>query len=226
MKLVKASLVVATAIGTTVLAANPALAQEADTLGSQGTFVIGAERLMGLQFHKETEAKLSVTSIALLGNAAQPTPSSIPRLGFDYLVTDGLTIGGALMFLSSSSKVDDVDQGSNSFFYVNPRIGYAYSVDDTFAIWPRVGFAYGRSSEEIELNDPATPNPETTISTTQLTLEGNLAISPVEHFAFIGGPFLDLGLGGTGKTEQGSESFEGDIKYTSYGLNIGVAGYF
>jgi hypothetical protein len=106
-------------------------------------------------------------------------------------------------------------------FYLNPRVGYAYAFDDTFAIWPRAGIGWASGSSES--GDGET---EGSLSSLQLTIEGNLVVSPFEHFAIVGGPFLDLGLSGSVESESGGESEELDQKFTSFGLSVGIAGYF
>jgi hypothetical protein len=231
MKLFNLSLAFVTALGTTALFATPAAAQAVENIGTQGQFVIGAERLTGIFWDKETSEGVpddrtdTSTTIALLAHDSG-SPSNVPRLGFDYLVTDGLTIGGSLYVAhisrSSSQGDADADGPSTTAFYINPRVGYAYAFDDTFGIWPRGGIAY----YSFKQSGPEDENPETTRSGPMLTLEGNFYISPIQHFAITAGPFLDLGLGGTQETKIGSASTDGDFKYTSFGLSAGLAAYF
>src|SRR5262245_20224281 len=105
MKFVNASLMFVTALGTAALFATPAAAQQVENIVNQGQFVIGAERIAAFTLDKITlspdegdDTKISQTNIALLGNptgATYPSPSSVPRFGFDYLVTDGLSIGAS-----------------------------------------------------------------------------------------------------------------------------------
>ncbi|HEY6556397.1 MAG TPA: hypothetical protein VI072_03960 [Polyangiaceae bacterium] len=234
MKFRNSMLVLAATLGTSALLANPAAAQEIENIGNQGQFVIGAERITGLFFDKikvtpdgaDDDQTTSVTRIALLGSDGSGSPSSIPRLGFDYLVTDGLSVGGSLFVLRGSAEFDNgqdsTDQGSQTAIYINPRVGYAYAFDDTFAIWPRGGIAFTSfSGDNGDVNDS-----ETSGNSLQLTVEGNLVISPFEHFAFLVGPFLDLGLSGSSETESDGATAEEDQKFTSYGITAGIAGYF
>lgn len=237
MKLRNSMLVLATTLGTSALLANPAAAQEVDNIGNAGQFVIGAERITGVFFDKvKTEPEGggeytdSTTSIAVLGNAGADSPSSAARLGFDYLVTDGLSVGGSFVIFSQSSERepeegDSTDGPSLTSIYLNPRVGYAYAIDDTFAIWPRAGIAFTSfSGNEAEVGGEE--GAELSGNSFQLTLEGNVVISPFEHFAIIGGPFLDLGLSGSAESEQNGRTAEADQKYTSFGLALGIAGYF
>jgi hypothetical protein len=229
MKRIHASLAIAAAIGSAALFTKPAAA--VDNIGNQGQFVIGAERMMGLYFDQfkqsqgGAERTDKATRIGLLGNT-DGSVSSSPRLGFDYLVTDGVSVGGSLFYAHTSTSADvngtNADGPSIDTFFFNPRVGYAYAIDETFAIWPRAGFAYIHQT-----TSPPSGGGDTTRSGTQLTLEGNLVVSPIEHVALTGGPFLDLGLGGSQslKSEGGAES-SNDAKLTSFGLQFGLAAYF
>ncbi|HMJ15164.1 MAG TPA: hypothetical protein VK524_27305 [Polyangiaceae bacterium] len=216
--------------------ANPVAAQEVENIGNQGQFVIGAERITGLFFDKthlenpdtDAESDTSTTRIGLLGSDGGDSPSGTPRLGFDYLVTDGLSVGGALWLTTESTETeisggDSTDDGSLTTFYINPRVGYAYAIDDTFAIWPRAGVAFATAS-----GDTGDGEVDISANSLQLTLEGNVVISPMEHFAIIGGPFLDLGLSGSRELDAGSatETQEIDMKFTTFGIAAGIAGYF
>jgi hypothetical protein len=233
MKLRNSMLVLAATLGTSALLANPAAAQGIENIGNQGQFVIGAERITGVFLDKAKtepegggESTDSTTSIALLGNGSGDGPSSVPRLGFDYLVTDGLSVGGSFVVFSQSGETepdggDSVDTGGLTSIYLNPRVGYAYAFDDTFAIWPRAGIGFLTFS-----GDEGENGADISGNSLQLTLEGNVVVSPFEHFAFIGGPFLDLGLSGSVEREDDGESAEADRKYTSFGLAVGIAGYF
>jgi hypothetical protein len=233
MKFRNSMLVLAATLGTSALLANPAAAQGIENIGNAGQFVIGAERITGVFFDKVKtepegggEVSDSTTSIALLGNAGGDGPSSVPRLGFDYLVTDGLSVGGSFVVFSQSGETepdggDSVDTPSLTSIYFNPRVGYAYAIDDTFGIWPRAGIGFLTFS-----GDEGEGGADVSGNSFQLTLEGNVVVSPFEHFAFIGGPFLDLGLSGSVEREDDGETAEADRKYTSYGLAIGIAGYF
>ena len=74
------------------------------------------------------------------------------------------------------------------------------------------------------------PQRDATTSLTHLTLEGLLFVSPFTGFAFVGGPFVDVGLGGSDEDrneyEPDIEDSDFDTKLTAYGLTIGIAGYF
>lgn len=238
MKRIHASLAIAAAIGSAALFTQPAAA-ETENIGNQGQFVISAERLTGFYIDKLTatvsgqDSTTTLTRFGLLtnttggpGGAIQgvpvSAPSSQPRLGFDYLVTDGISVGGSLFYSHNSGSVDaggnSQDQGSISTFFINPRVGYAYAFDETFGIWPRAGFAYSSSSYSPPSGSGGS------LSSSQLTLEADAFISPIEHVAILVGPFVDIGVGGSLKDDASNTSI--DTKLTTFGLTAGLGAYF
>ena len=94
------------------LVALPAVAQ-AQLLGSKGDAIFSAERLFGvrgehLRADRPAPAQptdVTETTIAF-GFAGNLTPYNIPRLGFDYMVIDKLSVGGALGFSTTNSDVE------------------------------------------------------------------------------------------------------------------------
>lgn len=226
-----------------------------DNIGQEGQLVVGAEHLTGMYWHTrtttetstvgsqtvETETTESRTQLALVGNS----PSheyAVPRFAFDYFVQESISVGLGFGYLSrtgedktkttqgsTTSEVSD-DAPSQTAFVLHPRVGYAIPFDDTFGFWPRVGFLYAHSSLESE-DTQGNVTTTTTISLnyTAISLEGMFFISPFSHFAIVGGPFYNLGLGGGSelRVEAGPQTTttENDAKLSSFGLAIGVAGY-
>lgn len=243
--------------------------RKVDNIGNAGGIVVGAERLVG-GYHsttneevkvsqtiggstvtQEIETETSLTTYAVLGNDPA-APTLVPRIALDYFPIDGLSLGGAFVYLRLSGEVegerritaggmtqtDDIDAKAptQSILAIHPRIGYAAAFNEFVGIWPRVGFSYihFKRVQEITDIDPNTGLEQkfdrtTTVTLTHLTLEGLLFVSPFTGFAFVGGPFADIGLGG--KTEIESEEpgvpdEDGDAKNTTIGFIVGVAGYF
>ncbi len=208
-----------------------------DNIGNQGQFVVGAERLTALSFDSLTtslpapigDETQKSTGIALLGNSVSAggiTPSSLPRLGFDYFVIDGLSVGTSLVYAHMSLKAEaggqSQDQGSQDVFLFAPRVGYALQFGDTFSFWPRAGITYTNASTST----PASAGQSSSSTSTHfldLTVEPLFGLSPVSHFVILGGPYLDLGLSGSSKAGGSSQSV--DQKATSFGLTFGIAGY-
>ncbi|HEV8244893.1 MAG TPA: hypothetical protein VGP93_03960, partial [Polyangiaceae bacterium] len=109
------------------------------------------------------------------------------------------------------------------------RVGYAYPFDETFGLWPRAGISYATSSAHIVVTDPAA-NTNTTIklSSNYIDFDAEVlaVISPVEHLAFMIGPFLDLGLGGKAIAKTASLEDRRNAKLTSLGLLVNAVGYY
>ncbi len=189
------------------------------------------------------------TTFAVFGNAAE-SPTQVPRLALDFFPIDGLSIGGSFMYLASNGKLKgtqslsgavnqeqkvDSKLPTESVLIFQPRLGYAFAFNDIVGLWPRAGFAYTHLvvKQEVTTTD-AQGNEQKfddtiTVNLTNLTLEGMLFVSPFSNFAFVGGPFVDIPLGGSQKEESSlpnSQTQDSDSKLTCYSAMIGIAGYF
>jgi hypothetical protein len=136
------------------------------------------------------------------------SPFDVPRLSFDYLVIDHLSVGGSLGYFSINGDGDDDD---SSGFLLNPRVGYAYAFGRVVGIWPRGGFTY--HSGEVGPADE---------SGFALSLECPFTFSPTSHFAFHVGPTFDIDMFG----ERDTGPADVDWKYRTFGLNAGILGWF
>lgn len=108
--------------------------------------------------------------------------------------------------------------------------GYAIPLSPTFAIWPRAGITYSNYWASAEDEGPDGTVEETiTLTFTDLTIEGMLAVTPAPNVAIVFGPFVDLALFGSYATETEPDttpsgvSTDIDFKYTSFGLTGGIA---
>jgi hypothetical protein len=60
----------------------------------------------------------------------------------------------------------------------------------------------------------------------RVNLEANVAISLVNHFALLIGPFCDISLSGSAETTGGgTQPQEGDFSLTAFGLALSLVGY-
>lgn len=200
-----------------------------DNIGNAGQFTIAVERITGLYFNRETtkagdlpEQTTKTTHLALLGNGSS-TPSDMPRAAFDYFVIDGLSLGGAVTYMSDAIT----DGPTQKLFLISPRVGYAYAFDDTFSVWPRAAFTYAHASQAQSVPNASGGTDQVTasINATQLTLEGMVGISPIKHVAFLAGPYVDLGLGGSVSVDVPNYPDTKD-KLTSFGLTAAILAYF
>lgn len=222
-----------------VLVSQAAFAQ--DRFGSAGQFALSADRLAGISHTSikteegnvtETE---SLTTITLLTNTLGDRVSaySSPRVGGDYFVTDGLSLGAAigLIHVSTSEEREmngtsiEADGPSMTGFLIYPRVGYALMFQDNFGFWPRGGLTYTSASSTTEL--PNGNETEQSQSALAFSLEALFVFSPVPHVAFTGGPTLDLGLSGTYENDPPmGDTIKRDITATDIGLQFGLTAFF
>lgn len=224
-----------------------------------GSLIVGAERIMGVGVEtvstSETEAgvtqeqRIEATTIALFGQgrftAAGLGPSLIPRLSFDGVLDQGVTLGGSFVYTRSSGETEEEtsqagismttsdDSPTLTWLSIHPRVGFVANLSDAVAIWPRAGITYSSLGIESESTSfiggvETTVTSEATISFTELSLELLFVASPVPHAAFVFGPYLDYGLSGDAETEQSPSTAvvdepDIDIDYTSYGIVAGLA---
>jgi hypothetical protein len=213
----------------------------AEPMGRAGQLVIGAERLVGIQAESlkqegndSSDSTTSVTTISLLGkgstliDSGRSGPAAVPRLSFDGFVTDGLSLGGALVYWRSSGSAepngagDSADLATLSTFQIAPRIGYAWAMSDAWSFWPRLGIEYTNYSISDEESDSSS-----SLSFLEASVEALFAVSPVPHFAFVFGPYLELPMTSSVSYDgPGSTDPDVDLSYLSYGVTAGIAGVF
>ncbi|MBK9001071.1 MAG: hypothetical protein IPM35_35565 [Myxococcales bacterium] len=226
------------------LFAPQALGQE--RFATAGRFAIGAERVFGYastttkvetEFQPgniDYERETTRTQLDFLARGDVSNPFVAPRIGFDYFVIDGLSIGGAFAYTSDKEEGDetvgnnsgDLPEETSSAFAIAPRVGYCFMFNDTVGIWPRGGFTYASGKEETDFPGNA-PDTSADYSVLDLTLEGMLVITPVPHAGFMVGPTIDLPLSGSGEIDQGNTSQDiDDVKITTIALQAGVFVWF
>jgi hypothetical protein len=233
-------------------------------LGTKGQFIVSADRLFGINvWSQKTEpqatptdpnpdpaSKLSGTGINLLwgGDAAVGSPNapvySIPRLGIDYLVIGGLTVGGAIGYFHRSGSQEStamngvttsVDLPSGNGFLFHPRAGYIFDFTPLLSVWARGGFTYywDKSEGTVRIGQ-LTGTAKTSNDGLALTIDPQLVITPVPHVGFMVGPMFDLPLAGSQKGEltgtvgnvTTTTTTEANRKITNWGISAGVLAYF
>lgn len=200
--------------------ASPGFAQE---FGSKGDVVFSAERVFGFQStHVEEDPEgpadeydndWTYFGIGWRGTYISDfSPYDVPRFGFDFLVIDGLSIGGSVGF--ASIKGDDgpfVDNDGSAFLLVG-RVGYVHMFNEVIGIWPRGGLNYHSFNVDDSFDENGFG----------LNLECMFPIVPRDYWGFLVGPTVDLDVGGGRDYEPGGES---DRTYRTIGIQAGLFGW-
>lgn len=119
-----------------------------------GTFAVATERLVASNFHLQGGRTWWNNQFFGAGGSV---PYDTPRLGLDYFLTDGLSLGGhgALGFYVPPDD-DDPNTGTTAWSVIVPRIGYAFGLGSSVDLWPRLGagaiFADGPDTFLLELD--------------------------------------------------------------------------
>lgn len=164
----KQYLVAAAALATTAMVSGTAGAAPEP----KGTFVVSAERLVASNLHIAGGVSW-IHQVA--GAPGATTPFDSPRLAFDYFIIDGLSLGGHVGF--GFYAIDGAD--SAAWIALLPRVGYAFSLSNTFDFWPRAGV--GLIAGDAAGND-----------TGVLSLEAMFLANLTKNFAIEFGPAADL----------------------------------
>jgi hypothetical protein len=215
--------------------------------GNRG-FIISADRLLPLLSYQsvtttppgEPSTTDSRTSIALMNNGPFGVFNSfynLPRLGFDWLPIDNLTLGGAAWFYTDLQAADSTTTGGVSkstdtpkatYWGIAPRVGYVIRMGDMLSLWPRAGIEY----HNVNYSDVGAGS--TSVTQFAIEAEAMLVISPWNHFGFMVGPTLDAPISGeqtvtntntTGMSTVTSTVRE-DSKMWQVGLSAGMLGHF
>jgi hypothetical protein len=212
----------ALALGFGLLHATPA---EAQLLGAKGDAVFAAERLFGVRGeHRTTHPPqpngagagdggedVNYTTIAF-GFAEHRVPYNIPRLAFDYLVINHLSVGGAFGFSLSNGSGNGNDNALPTSFVIAPRVGYLHMFGRVAGIWPRGGFTYDSTAFTHGYKE----------SGLGINLECMFPIVVASHFGFELGVAFDQSLTAS-HTDENQPSY--DISYRSIGLQVGLFGW-
>jgi hypothetical protein len=204
---------------------------------ARGELIVGAERMFGFSYVKETwtddtnsEIETTGTSFSILMNSSVAGPISLvaplvyssPRVAVDYLPIDGLTVGGVLGLARVSldtTLAGASEETSGSMVVFGPRAGYAHMFSPTFGIWPRGGFTYfslGSESDDGEVT-------EVSVSGASLDIDGLLLLMPAPNLAFTVGPSLNLGLSGSAQYDDTSGRTEFELGLTQFGIQGGLS---
>src|SRR5690606_14350833 len=87
--------------------------------------------------------------------------TSTPRVGVDYVMDGGLTLGGGIGYASVSGSTEvegggqsvESDGPAYSGLVFAPRVGYAMPLTESIDLWPRGGITYASLSSEFTTTD-------------------------------------------------------------------------
>ena len=214
--------------------------------GSPGV-IISADRLLPLVSYesvKTTQADgssdtQSRLSIALLNNGpfgVFGTFYNLPRVGFDWVPVQNVTIGGSAWLYAQLLATDSLspatggskpstDQPKVTYWGVAPRIGYIIPISKLVSLWPRAGVEYHHVSSS---SGGSSVSP----SVTQFALgaEALVVISTWSHFGFTVGPTVDVPITGestsTASTGTGTSGAAASTSVDSAMFQIGASAGF
>lgn len=182
----------------------------AEELGTRQNLVISAERMFGFYIDNESYDRSGPDStthhtVFGLGWVGTQTllPLATPRLGIDYFITNGFTLGGNLGIFTHTE-----DGTTLTGFLLAVRAGYALRLGHSVSLWPRGGLGFQLFDLE---NAPHGSHLFT------VTLEAPFAFALTEGFAITAGPMLDFGFAGS---DNGTTYHE-----LLFGLMIGLSGW-
>ena len=214
--------------------------------------IVSADRLMPLVTYESVtitnpnndnaSATVSAVSIAFVTNGPQNTLLTIPRLGFDFVVTSSVTLGLSAWIAATLSENIQVKGQSNSqdlpkstYWGVAPRLGYVLPLADTFALWPRVGIEYHKQNTSNVTtqvsNVPVSSRGGAQEYQLDVDVEAAVVFTPVHHFGIVltayGAIPLVGGVSGVtlagGSVGQSNSGF--DAAQLGVGLTLGLLGY-
>lgn len=186
----------------------------------------------------DVEVERSGTDVSFLGSGGvSDNPFAVPRLAFDGMFKNGLTLGGSLSYLVTSSKTEvsqgtsktSSDEPTTSLFLLAARVGVVLPASPAVGVWLRGGVTrISRSTDIREINlstgESRTTEDSSTTTLVDLTLDPQLVISPMPHVGITVGAALDIGFAGT--QERSNSTLTHDVTASSYGVTAGLVAIF
>lgn len=238
------SLAFITTLASCCVISSSALAASSDAMGAGGTVFVGAERLFGFirqsTFRERTDPsgtiKTTTTTNSFSLLKSDPTSTlSLPRVGLDYTVIDGLTVGGAVGFATSGEGVkteqgsisSEKDVVSGTSFVVGPRVGYIVGLGERLGLWLRGGPTY-LSVSQTTVDSTSGAKVTQTSSLWMIALDPGLLVMPTKNFGVSANFLLDFSLTGKNETSSGGTTVSSADKngYLLLGLTFGAVGRF
>jgi hypothetical protein len=170
------------------------------------------------------------TNLTVGGGVTVPKPYNVPRIGFDYAVVNGFTLGGAIGYLGNWNSTETIQPGvtnavdgpKTDVLLLSPRAGYVLDLAHSVALWLRGGFTYWSISV-----DPRDASGRTFgANGFALTLEPQLVLSPIDHVGISLAFDADIPLSGSFKTTFGGVTTSQNTSVTNVGITAGLLVWF
>lgn len=204
---------------------------------------ISMERIGGVTYSSfaphAANGSLTVTTLGVGGVPLNPV--AIPRIGVDYILPSGLTLGGAVGFstgwLASNPNGGSSQTDSANEVVIMPRIGYRLPLGPRLDFVPRAGVTFVSGSEStpsqncaVDVNDVTTCTEQAngaSIFAIALSADVSVALRLTDSFNLLGGVAYDQVLSISASSTGGSGSTNADASGTYFGLQawLGLGGY-
>lgn len=188
------------------------------------------------------ELTSSGTDLSFLSSGgSSPNPFGIPRLAFDGMLQNGLTVGGSLSYIVTSSQTDSLttdgstvgkiasDDPTRSVFVFAPRLGVMLPAGPLLGVWLRGGISRIVAKSERNATDTA-PASTGTVGLWNFVVDPQLVINPLPHVGITLGLALDFPLSGSTEVSSSSatssSSNSQDVTVSSYGVTSGLLAMF
>jgi hypothetical protein len=194
-----------------VLSSSAAERAHAEELGTRQNLVLSAERMFGFYIDNQTiedaAGRDDTTHRTVFGlgwvGSQNVLPLATPRLGIDYFITNGFTLGGNIGFFTHTNEGTTL-----TGFLLAVRAGYALRLGHSVSLWPRAGLGFTLFDLENTKDDQ---------HLFSMTLEAPFAFALTEGFAITAGPTLDFGFAG--------DAFGRSYRELLFGVMIGLSGW-
>ncbi len=211
----------------------PAPAPTPEEKLQRAMFSLALERAGGISFaHVSAKDSNDSASLFTFGVAgATINPYAVTRLGLDYILEGGISIGGALGFTrfsgSSSGSGSSTDLGSVILYTLTPRVGYRLPLSPRVDLTPRLGLTIAGASVSGGGNSSETDS----IFALAIGADAPVAFRLTDSFNLLLGAGFDLTLtastSSSSSNNGSSSSSSNDVKGSLYSLQLwlGVGGY-
>lgn len=210
-------------------------------IGWSATQTVEVNAVPGFGTSQTVDLERAGTDVSFMGSGGVSTNLfSVPRVAFDGMFANGLTLGGSIGYLVASgehqalsgfstTQTVKIEDPTASLFVFAPRLGIMIQASPYMGVWLRGGISrLSASTEAREIDDSTGEQLTSTVTSTltlvNLTLDPQLVFAPVPHVGITLGALLDIGVSGT--LERSTSPQERDYKQSAYGVTGGLVAIF